>query len=666
MAVGLGLLVGFVALARFGMAWPPFHDELPGWVLRWIEYGGGALLGPVFLAGTIAALRNRKRAGIIFLSCMPVTVFCLAYPSAGYLVWHSDGSGWFEPPEIPTAIGLATLFFLPVFAALLAIRYRKRAVYLLVATAVLAGIVFGRSHWTKAFLPPFAGWSALFLVFALFWLETNRRGWPSLLQPRLRPLSLRVAAFVLTCAVVFCVDVMVTFGLSALGSSLFSPDCGGHAPVIRPRSPYHAVFTARIVFVGRSIEALIGGSRSFLSSQRYDPRVGDWAIGVVHEKFWGLPFWTPRLVLLTNFIYWKGETYFVDGSRGHGLLSERLPIIEGGVSCSRTRPVSEAVVDLRLLHEPASTGTRLIGYVREPQKFVGGLVPPVSLKPAAGAKINVAGPAGKRVITTDASGVYEVDDLPAGDYTLQLVVPENQIVGFFKNEEAPANVHLDDRGLVEHNFELFWNGRIEGRVEDDSGKPAHAWVVLMSADGVQLPGSVNFAQMTNKDGSYEVEKIPAGRYMVLLNPSGPRDEWPYDVQFYPSATSAGDARVLALSEGQEISGIDFHVQRLTERTVQVRVTWPNGNVAAGAHVGVAYEHTKDYESLMGTDTIKDTDQNGVAVIHIYGSSRVRVFAEQFVDNPKKKWWDTRYSRPVESEIGKIPDKIDLVLTSAKL
>jgi hypothetical protein len=83
----------------------------------------------LFLAGSIVALRNRKRAGIIFLICMPVAVFCLGYPSAGYLVWHADGGGWFEPPA-PTAIGLTTIFFLPIFAALLAIRYRKRAVYL--------------------------------------------------------------------------------------------------------------------------------------------------------------------------------------------------------------------------------------------------------------------------------------------------------------------------------------------------------------------------------------------------------------------------------------------------------------------------------------------------------------------------------------------------------
>jgi hypothetical protein len=458
LALGLGLLVGFLALARFGMSWPPFHNDLPGWLLLWIGYGGAALLGLVFLAGTIAGLGNRKRAGIIFLSCMPIAVFCLAYPSAGYLVWHSDGSGWFEPPEIPTAIGLTILFFLLIFSLLicagpLAIRNRKRAIYLFAAVAVLAGIVFGRSHWTKAFLPPFAGWSVLFLVFGLFWLETNRRGWPSLLQPRQRSLGRRVAAVVLTSFVVLCVDVMVTFGLAALGSSLFSGDCRGRPPSVRPLSRYHAVFTARIVFVGRSIEALTRGPGGFLSSRGYDARVGDWAIGFVHEKFWGLPSWTPRLVLLTNFIYWKGETYFIDGSRGRGLLSERLPIVEGGVSCSRTLPVSEAIVDLRLLHQQASTGTRLIGYVREPEKFVSGLVPPVPPKLAAGAKISVTGPTGTRIVATDASGVYEVDDLPPGDYTLQLLAPNGHLDGRAQ-QISQAKVRLDDRGPVEQNFVL--------------------------------------------------------------------------------------------------------------------------------------------------------------------------------------------------------------------
>ncbi|MGA8433179.1 MAG: carboxypeptidase-like regulatory domain-containing protein [Candidatus Sulfotelmatobacter sp.] len=435
------------------MAWLPFHDDSPGWLLRWIQYVGGALLGAVFLVGTIVALRNRKRAGIIFLSSMPVAVFCLAYPSAGYLVWHSDGSGWFEPPEIPTAIGLTILFFLLIFAGLLAIRHKKRAVYLFAVIALLAGIVFSRSHWTKAFLPPFAGRSALFLIFGLFWLETNKLGWPALLQPRLRSLGQRCAAVALTCIVVVCVDVMVTFGLAALGSSLFSADCGGAPPSVRPRSEYHAVFTSRIIFVGRSIEALTRGPNGFLSSRGYDARVGDWAIGVVHEKFWGLPFWTPRLVLLTNFVYWKDETYFVDGSRGHGLLSERLPIVEAGLCGGRTRPVRDAIVDLRLLHERAATGTRLIGYVREPEKFVHGLVPPVPPKLAVGAKISITGPSGTRIITTDPSGVYEVDGLPPGDYTLQLLAPNGHLE-YRARQISQAKVRLDDRGPVEQNFAL--------------------------------------------------------------------------------------------------------------------------------------------------------------------------------------------------------------------
>jgi hypothetical protein len=207
------------------MAWPPFGDNDPGWLLRWISYLGDAVLAFVFIAASIVAFRNPKRAGLVFLITMPCAVFCLAYPSAGYLVWHSDGSGWFEPPEIPAAIGLTIVFFLPIFVSLLAIRRKQGAVYLLAFTMVLAGIVFGLSHWTKAFLPPFAEGSSLFLLFGMFWRGTGNRGWPLMLKPRSRSFSRRAGAFVLICIVVLCMDVAMTFGLSALGSSLFSGDC---------------------------------------------------------------------------------------------------------------------------------------------------------------------------------------------------------------------------------------------------------------------------------------------------------------------------------------------------------------------------------------------------------------------------------------------------------
>jgi hypothetical protein len=670
LAVLLGFLVGLCALAAFGMTHVSFTDRSSGSCLGWSGIAGVGLFGLGFIAGSIVATRNRRSAGVIFLVFMPFAAFCLAYVDAGYLVWHADGSGWFEKPLPSTAIGLTALFFAPFLLLLLAIRHRKRALYLFLISACLAGIPLGMSHWSKALLPRLAGWSAPFALIGLFWLGTDKLGWPPLVLPRPRTLSRRVGAVALVCLTVLFLDVAATFALSALGSSLFSPACSGKRLFAHPVSPGHAVFTARVIFVGRSIAALshLGGiDFSSHSTRARGRRVGDWAIGVVRERFWGLPSVGPRLVLLTNFIFWQDETYFIDGARAHGLLTRLLPIVEAG-PCTRTRPEHDAIVDLRVLRRPPSArGTHLIGFVRQPEAFVGGLAPPTPPNPSVGAKIRVTGPTGTRIATTDQSGVYQLDDLPPGDYTLQLLVPDNQLVGFFEGQESPAKVHLNSQALVEQNFHVFWNGRIEGKVQDDSGKPAHVWVMLVDADKRQLPGYVRFILETNDDGSYQIKKIPLGRYIVMVNPDGPYTQWPYDIQYYPSALRAEDAQVLQVAEGQEIKGVNFTVRRLTERTVQVRVTWPNGSPVAGASLCVAYEHTQEYESLRGAPGYTKTDQNGVGIIHLYGNSRVRLFAEQFVYNAKKAWseQDTYYSHPVESEIDKIPDKMDLVLTSLK-
>ncbi len=347
----LGLFIGFLLLVRFGKIDPPFDDAPPSWRVLWMSLMGCTLLlAGVFLVGSITALRNRKQAGLIFLILMPVAVFGLSYLTAEYGLSRPDGSEGFEAPEIPAAIGLTVVFFLPVWTGLLAIRGRRRVRYLFALTLGLAGLVFRFSHWTKALLPSLAGWSPLFLLFGLFWLETSVRGWPPLLQPRERSLLGRAGVLVLTGMVVLCADLAVTLGLSALESSLFSPDCNGKPPMVRPESAYHAVFTARVVFVGRSRPERIFGNPEL--PQYGDSRRGEWGVGAIQERFWGVPAWS-HFVLLTNFNYQKGTTYFVDGTRERGLLIRMLPIVSGRISCSRTKPVQDAAVDLRILHARA-------------------------------------------------------------------------------------------------------------------------------------------------------------------------------------------------------------------------------------------------------------------------------------------------------------------------
>src|SRR5205807_9394990 len=124
---------------------------------------------------------------------------------------------------------------------------------------------------------------------------------------------------------------------------------------------------------------------------------------------------------------------FIDGTRDQGLLTQFLPLVEGGIGCSRTRPVQEAIVDLRLLRKhPLAKGARVVGYVRGPEAFRGWLTRPARPAFVAAARIHVTGPVTK-TISTDSSGLYELDDLAPGDYTLDLSMPETQTAGFFNH-----------------------------------------------------------------------------------------------------------------------------------------------------------------------------------------------------------------------------------------
>jgi hypothetical protein len=237
-----------------------------------------------FLGGSIVALWNRGRAGLIFLCVTPIAAFCLAYSASESVEWHADGSGWgvWAPPF--TALGLAALFYLPFLAPMLVRRRRKLSAALFAGAVMLAAIVFSVSRWTRGLVPQLAGWSILFVIFGPFWWRTSHQGWPALLQPRPRNLGRQLAAGVLLFTAILCLDVILSLLRFGLGSSLHSADCRGTPPVLQQKSLQHAVFSARIVFVGRSIEAMTrnGGFRD-QSVIANHPRVGDWAIGVVED-----------------------------------------------------------------------------------------------------------------------------------------------------------------------------------------------------------------------------------------------------------------------------------------------------------------------------------------------------------------------------------------------
>jgi len=236
------------------------------------------------------------------------------------------------------------------------------------------------------------------IIPGLFWLFAARRNWPSPIskgflsrRPALRA-GLGAGAFVTLVAGAFLCSLALpwwSFG-----------DCGGQ-PLLDERGvPRYIDFTARVLLVG---------PRTFLGKAL-------WSIARVEERFSSPRL--PNIVILRGFFEPgdKSVSYFIEGNRSQGALFRFLPIMEP-VPCGRTQPAKDAEVAFRFLHDgPPKTGVRLIGRVYEEK----------SKRPVPRVGISIEGPPGTIFSVTDMQGVYDVNGLPAGRYTVGMRVQDAQ------------------------------------------------------------------------------------------------------------------------------------------------------------------------------------------------------------------------------------------------
>jgi len=191
--------------------------------------------------------------------------------------------------------------------------------------------------------------------------------------------------------------MLIAIGAVRLGiPGGYAIDCGESSPFARPKYSGHVVLVAKAVVI-----------------QGWPARLVDVQLlpfGVVQKHFWGLPWWDRKIVLLAGVVR-NGETYFVDGSRMRGLLTQFLPVVEIG-PCNRSRAVKYAAVDLRLLQDgPPNNGIRIIGQVTH--RFNKGVS-----DEAPGIEVAITGPAGTTTVTSDQHGIYDLSGLPPGRYAI--------------------------------------------------------------------------------------------------------------------------------------------------------------------------------------------------------------------------------------------------------
>jgi hypothetical protein len=339
-------------------------------------------------------------------------------------------------------------------------------------------------------------------------------------------LSNRVEAGVLASRTTAIAFVAIFTSALAFGCS-----CSNSTPIQQTSERYRerAVFTARIVqLVGRTYNW--DGKKS-----------SSLALAVVHHRYWGLPWYWPKVVLLDgsypcDMVMTQGEEYLVSGMRWrYGVL--------GVNGCSRTQPLKTAQLDLRTIDGShcASPGGTIIGHLLEWAEVWRDRLP------ARNTSLTFRDEEGKpHVARTDDGGLYELQHLPPGRYRLDSLFGSNEYASSTTISVSAGLCIEATIGLRDYGFFAQLPAGIGKEVSmtlvETGGKQAE-----IRSDSIEPDGKVYF------------RNVPNGRYLLVLSTwqQGPGVSF-----YYPGTYDRRKATLITVSDHAYTGPLEFRPDRL--------------------------------------------------------------------------------------------------------
>lgn len=172
---------------------------------------------------------------------------------------------------------------------------------------------------------------------------------------------------------------------------------------------------------------------------------------------------------------------------------------------------------------------------------------------------------------TDENGIYRFTGLTAGGYRVMPMTETFVVTGNaqgFGGAGKAVNV-ADGQTLSQVDFSLARGGVITGKVTDNNDRPIIAErinLTMVSETGQPRPafGGNRAGLETDDRGVYRAYGLPAGKYLVSAGNDGGNRIAPgqlrranYPRTFHPSATEEAEAKIIEVTEGGEIEGIDI-------------------------------------------------------------------------------------------------------------
>jgi protocatechuate 3,4-dioxygenase beta subunit len=275
--------------------------------------------------------------------------------------------------------------------------------------------------------------------------------------------------------------------------------------------------------------------------------------------------------------------------------------------------------------------------------------------------------------TTDDNGNYTISGLVGGSYIVEAMVwnqwftQEQWYSGSPTPEGAsPVFVQIGQtRSGVDFRFDVqSFSGVISGVAKDLNGVPLAGVQVMVEPTDRNDKLQVWAYGMTGDDGTYIIEGLPDGEYIVS---AFAENGWDFVMQWWDGAESPEDATPVVIASGTTTpSSVDFTLDlKIGTAAIAGTVRRSDGTPVAGASVMV-----------MGTDPATGGVMNkgGYAVTDEYGNYMIeKAFAGSYIvyasywgeDGVGEQWYlnadDPSKATPVELADGETRKGVDFTL-----
>jgi Carboxypeptidase regulatory-like domain len=198
-----------------------------------------------------------------------------------------------------------------------------------------------------------------------------------------------------------------------------------------------------------------------------------------------------------------------------------------------------------------------------------------------------------RLVTTNGEGLFELRNLPAGEY--RLTVSKTGFITLEYGQQRPfetaSTITLGEGQSATGNVALLRGGAIFGRVLDEFGEPSVGTRVQVLRNRAESGGRrlllVGMADQTDDTGAFRIYGLPPGEYFVAAS-TGLIDAIKRDPPvYYPGTMSFAEAQPITLGAGTEASA-DFQISDVARAaTVSGVVLTSSGAPAPGAMVNLS-------------------------------------------------------------------------------